>query len=681
MPRGATFLIAALFVSTLAQSSTSLTAYHLSGTVTGEDGRIIAGARVAFSVVASSTGALSQVIVYSDSSGAYSADFSALPGAMVGPVGTENAFAFLDRVDPLNTDYESDSRYILDPYASDGSSSRSITQNIQLRRRTHIVAGDSILVTISPDDTICVNNVQDMHPWPTEFVCRTVRINVPNDGTLTVQAVSTDSSVTAGLETEVPGTCCLESLDNPRSLFLPAGTEVMAQVEMPWGTASSSFWLKTSFAAGSAPTSARVNAGGPSYVDSKGQTWQADTGYNGGATYSTTSSISGTSDPTLFQTERWDNATLQYIFYVPNGTYAVNLYFAEIWSGCFSVGCRVFNVAVQGTTVFSNLDIFAQVGGNAALVKSTVASVTSGTLIITFKPVTQNPQINAIEIVLTSSTQTGTISGTVTKASDNTAISGATVSYSGGATNSNSSGAYTLANVVPGTHSVTASASGFQNSTQTNVSVTSGATTTVNFSLSSAVASPPSTPTGLTATAGNAQVNLSWNASSGATSYNLYRGTASGGETLLASGIGSTAYSDGAVSNGTTYFYQVSAVNSAGESGRSPEVSATPSWGTGCGAFTLIANPTTLALTRNSSKISTISVSGSSCTLNFTVSVSSTLKGISASVNPSSASGGTTLTVSAGGRYHPSSGTATVTATDPANANNSASVPVTVSVN
>src|SRR5216684_2312271 len=41
---------------------------------------------------------------------------------------------------------------------------------------------------------------------------------------------------------------------------------------------------------------------------------------------------------------------------------------------------------------------------------------------------------------------------------------------------------------------------------------------------------PPPTPTGLAATARNASVALSWNASSGATSYNVYRGTTAGGE-------------------------------------------------------------------------------------------------------------------------------------------------------
>jgi hypothetical protein len=89
-------------------------------------------------------------------------------------------------------------------------------------------------------------------------------------------------------------------------------------------------------------------------------------------------------------------------------------------------------------------------------------------------------------------------------------------------------------------------------------------------------ASAPPTPTGLTATPGNASVTLSWNASSGATSYNVYRGTSTGTETLLKSGVTGTTFNDTGLTNGTTYFYKVSAVNAAGESSLSSEVSATP---------------------------------------------------------------------------------------------------------
>ena len=86
----------------------------------------------------------------------------------------------------------------------------------------------------------------------------------------------------------------------------------------------------------------------------------------------------------------------------------------------------------------------------------------------------------------------------------------------------------------------------------------------------------PAAPTNLAATAGNGQVTLTWTAAGGAISYNLYRGTSGGGETLLQSGLTGTSFTNTGLSNGTTYYYQITAVNSSGESARSTEVSATP---------------------------------------------------------------------------------------------------------
>jgi fibronectin type 3 domain-containing protein len=88
----------------------------------------------------------------------------------------------------------------------------------------------------------------------------------------------------------------------------------------------------------------------------------------------------------------------------------------------------------------------------------------------------------------------------------------------------------------------------------------------------------PPTPTSLVATGGNASVVLSWTASAGATSYNIYRGTTSGGEGSTPVGTAtSNSFTDTGLTNGTTYYYKVSATNSAGTSAQSSEVSATPS--------------------------------------------------------------------------------------------------------
>lgn len=87
---------------------------------------------------------------------------------------------------------------------------------------------------------------------------------------------------------------------------------------------------------------------------------------------------------------------------------------------------------------------------------------------------------------------------------------------------------------------------------------------------------PPAAPTGLTASAGNTQVTLNWNASSGATSYHVKRSTTNGSGYAQIAAPTSTNYTDTGLTNGTAYYYVVSAVNAAGESPNSVQASATP---------------------------------------------------------------------------------------------------------
>jgi fibronectin type 3 domain-containing protein len=123
-----------------------------------------------------------------------------------------------------------------------------------------------------------------------------------------------------------------------------------------------------------------------------------------------------------------------------------------------------------------------------------------------------------------------------------------------------------LANGVKYFYVVSAVNSGGESANSSEVSATPVAPT-----------SPPATPTGLQATGGNAQVSLSWNASAGAASYNVKRSTNNGGpySTAVASPT-LTNYTDTNVTNGTTYYYVVSAVNTAGQSANSAQASATP---------------------------------------------------------------------------------------------------------
>ena len=97
--------------------------------------------------------------------------------------------------------------------------------------------------------------------------------------------------------------------------------------------------------------------------------------------------------------------------------------------------------------------------------------------------------------------------------------------------------------------------------------------------------SVPGAPQLLQATASESKVQLAWrpplyNGGSPVTQYKVYRGTMSGGLSLLTITDGALSLMDNAVTNGVTYYYHVTAVNAVGEGPPSIEVSATPTAGT-----------------------------------------------------------------------------------------------------
>jgi aryl-phospho-beta-D-glucosidase BglC (GH1 family) len=82
----------------------------------------------------------------------------------------------------------------------------------------------------------------------------------------------------------------------------------------------------------------------------------------------------------------------------------------------------------------------------------------------------------------------------------------------------------------------------------------------------------PSAPTGLTASATSAQVSLSWNDVPGASGYNVNRAAVAGGAyTTIAAGVSGTNHTDTTITNGTTVYYVVTAINAYGEGAPSDE--------------------------------------------------------------------------------------------------------------
>jgi hypothetical protein len=143
------------------------------------------------------------------------------------------------------------------------------------------------------------------------------------------------------------------------------------------------------------------------HTDHAGNDWLADQpwkdgaeyGYIGGGTVDRGPELEvvGTIDDDLFQTERY--RLTGYKFKLPNGKYLLRLFFAETFDGICAVGNRVFTVRANGRPVVKKLDIFKRAGQYRALIVENSVEVKNGLLNLEFIPITQDPCINAIEIL------------------------------------------------------------------------------------------------------------------------------------------------------------------------------------------------------------------------------------------------------------------------------------------
>lgn len=100
---------------------------------------------------------------------------------------------------------------------------------------------------------------------------------------------------------------------------------------------------------------------------------------------------------------------------------------------------------------------------------------------------------------------------------------------------------------------------------------------TSNASEVSAIPVPvPGAPTNIVASPANAQVLLSWVDGAYAVSYNIMRSTSASGPFTTVGTSNNTLYTDNTVTNGTPYYYVITAVNAAGTTDSAPPVSVTP---------------------------------------------------------------------------------------------------------
>jgi len=151
----------------------------------------------------------------------------------------------------------------------------------------------------------------------------------------------------------------------------------------------------------------RVNAGGSDYTDADGQLWLGDRHLTDSVRWGWTSwaddypdldpalgsrrvqydAVEGTSEQGLFKTYRFGRERLTYSFAAPKGDYEIELYFAEPWygrTGIDATGWRLFDMAVNGRTALTDIDIYREAGFGHALKKVVRAAAVNGRIVINF---------------------------------------------------------------------------------------------------------------------------------------------------------------------------------------------------------------------------------------------------------------------------------------------------------
>jgi fibronectin type 3 domain-containing protein len=390
-----------------------------------------------------------------------------------------------------------------------------------------------------------------------------------------------------------------------------------------------------------------INAGGPAESNASGgdNGFVADEDYGtAGTTYAVTNTITIPANlvpiaapAAVYQSARQGAVTYTIPGLTAGTNYTVRLHFAELYFP--AAGDREFDVAINGTSVLTNFDIYATAGAQyTALIKQYIATANgSGEIVIAFSNgALDQPMINGIEVLgdssvcsavppaptgLTGTASSSSIIGLTWNAA--TPPAGCTInsynvysSTSSGFTPSSS----TL--VTSGITSPSYSSTGLTASTTYyyvveavdlyGTSAASQQASAETLAAASCDSVPPTGPTNLTATASSSSaIALSWTAAPAnppctISSYNVYASTTSGftpsSSNLIASGVTGTTYTNAGLAASTTYYYLVEALDSYGASAASNQASAeTQSSGGSCS--TVPSAPTGLTATASSSSV------------------------------------------------------------------------------
>jgi hypothetical protein len=112
-----------------------------------------------------------------------------------------------------------------------------------------------------------------------------------------------------------------------------------------------------------------------------------------------TAGVANAAAAAVYQSQRFGNFTYTLPGLTPGVSYTVRLHFAEFIQN--GPGKRTFSVAINGTTVLSNFDVFVAAGGfEKPLVEDfTAVADSSGHITLVFTNGNNNAIVNGIEVL------------------------------------------------------------------------------------------------------------------------------------------------------------------------------------------------------------------------------------------------------------------------------------------
>lgn len=144
-----------------------------------------------------------------------------------------------------------------------------------------------------------------------------------------------------------------------------------------------------------------LNVGSPESASLSGLTFEGENSSNNFHRNSRTFNIDDPSLNDLFTTERF-GTQMSFSIPVPNGTYIVRTLHNELWFGkngpSATNGQRVYDIILEGKTVKSQFDLFAENRNNPTVLTFDKIEVIDGILNLNFGPVKDNPSISGIAI-------------------------------------------------------------------------------------------------------------------------------------------------------------------------------------------------------------------------------------------------------------------------------------------